>query len=730
MKKLYFTIFASMIPLLLFGQKRPDDSKTDTTRLEDVVVVSSRFPEKKNKVAQAVSLITSSRLQQLNTPTTADVLQQTPGVFVQKSQMGGGSPVIRGFEASRVLLVVDGVRLNNAIYRSGHLQNAITMDHRSLESIEVGFGPSSVAYGSDALGGVIHFHTKQPKLNDKAFTVFSRYATAANEKTGGLSMNLGQSRLASFTNITYSSFDDLRQGGQNYHPGTEGWKRRYYVVRRDGRDEILANKNENLQKGSGYRQIDLLQKLLYKSSDKVSQVLNLQYSNSSDIPRYDRLAQVQNNMPAYAEWYYGPQRRLMTAYQLQLNGFNGIFNRSNITAAYQNIRESRHDRRLNNVNLNNREEALDILSLNADFSKFWKRNELSYGAELSHNSVRSKAYRLNIETDARTALDTRYPDGGSNVFSAAAFVSHRYEMSTALSLNGGFRLSYVDLNSKFDDQTFYPFPFNTVEQDNAALSGNLSLVYTPSSSWKLSLLGSTGFRAPNVDDLAKVFESVPGKVIVPNPNLKPEHTYNAEASVERKFGDNAVISINGFYTLYRNAITTQAYLFNGESSIIYDGELSDVTANVNAGRAKLYGFSANLSLPLSARIIMAAGATYTRARIVSVEPHQPLDHIPPFFANSSLTYQHPKFNAEFYLQYNGAKKLKDYNPEGEDNLSQATAKGMPAWYTLNLRTSWNLHQSLKLQVGMENILDQNYRVFASGISAPGRNLIVALRANL
>ena len=94
-----------------------------------------------------------------NPESSADMLQNTGNVLVQKSQGGGGSPMIRGFEANKLLLVIDGVRMNNAIYRSGHLQNAITVDNSVLDHTEIIFGPSSSLYGSDALGGVIHFHT-------------------------------------------------------------------------------------------------------------------------------------------------------------------------------------------------------------------------------------------------------------------------------------------------------------------------------------------------------------------------------------------------------------------------------------------------------------------------------------------------------------------------------------------------------------------------------------------
>ena len=729
MKRILSAAVCLIFPFIASSQSKTESSKVDTNRLEEVVVVSSRFKQRKKDIAQQVQIINADRLQQLNAPSTADALQQTAGIMVQKSQLGGGSPIIRGFEASRVLLVVDGIRLNNAIYRSGHLQNVITIDHNSLDRMEVGYGPSSVAYGSDALGGVVHFFTKQPLLNEISASAFTRYSSAANERTGGFSVNFGKQNWASFSSFNISDFGDLRQGGRNYQPGTESWKRSFYVVRNGDQDEIVNNGNFNLQKQSGYSQVDLLQKFLIKSSDKVIHTINLQYSGSSDIPRYDRLTQILKNTPTYAEWYYGPQNRLLAAYQLQLNNSSDYFDRSNITFAYQNVKESRHDRRLNNAGLNNRFEEVDIFSLNADFNKTWLKNELNYGLEFNQNRVNSTAYLLDTKTQIRTALDTRYPGGGSNVFSSAAFLSHRYQINSKFSVNEGIRLSHINLHSRFNDQSFYPFPFTSVKQNNTAISGNLNLVYHPDEDWKLSLSGSSGFRAPNVDDLAKIFESVPGKVIVPNFELKPEYTYNAEIGIARKKGNKTEFNVNGFYTLYRNAITTQPFLFNGQKQIIYDGQLSDVTANVNAGKAYLSGVSAGFSAALTSSFRFETNATYTYARITSEDPVQPLDHIPPLFAIGNLVYQHNKFNTEFFVQYHGAKRIEDYNINGEDNLARATLAGMPSWYTINLRSGVRLSKSVKVQVALENILDRNYRVFASGISAAGRNLIVSLRGN-
>ena len=169
----------------------------------------------------------------------------------------------------------------------------------------------------------------------------------------------------------------------------------------------------------------------------------------------------------------------MSSYQVQLNNFDGLFDQSNITVAYQNLQESRHDRRLNNSNLNNRIEDVNIFSLNADFKKVISKNVLGYGFELIKNDIRSSAYSLNIGNGSNSALDTRYPDGGSKVFSAAAFVSHHFNISEKWIVSEGLRLNYVGLNSKFKNKAFFPFPYNSIAQKNIALNGNLSLVFKP-----------------------------------------------------------------------------------------------------------------------------------------------------------------------------------------------------------------------------------------------------------
>ena len=706
--------------------------------LDEVIVSANRFQESQKDVAQPVQVLNAKKLSFLNQQTSADVLQSTGNVFVQKSQMGGGSPVIRGFETNKVLIVVDGVRMNNAIYRGGHLQNVITLDNSMLDRLEVVFGPGSVVYGSDALGGVMHFYSKNPLLsyNDSLrvkANAYTRYATANSEKTGHVDMSLGTQKFGSLTSFTYSDFGDLRQGAFRNELYDDYGKRTFYVERQGNEDVIIENDKPNVQRQSGYKQYDFLQKFLYKQSENVTHILNFQYSTSSDIPRYDRLTQVRDGLPRYAQWYYGPQKRLLGSYALDVKADTGFFDGARFILGYQNIEESRNDRRFNNNNLNHRIETLDIFTFNADFEKRFGKNEIHYGLDAWLNDVTSEANVEDITTGTTSPLDTRYPDGGSKMKSFAAYITHSYEISDQWILNDGLRLNNVSLEAKFDDKTFFPFPFDEVKQNNTAVNGNIGIIYMPGADWRFTAIASSGFRAPNVDDLSKVFESAPGEVVVPNPDLKPEYTYNAELGISKSIDKTVHLGVTGFYTWYRDAITVGPGTFNGQATVIYDGEESAVLTNVNANKAYIYGVNGYLNADISPIFSITNTINYTFGRIQQDPIDYPLDHIPPVFGRTHFNLNMNKVKSSFFVVYNGPKKSKDYNLLGEDNeaYSLDPVNGYtPGWFTLNLSTAYQFNSNIQLQLQLDNILDQNYRSFASNISAPGRNFIVTLRGSL
>jgi hemoglobin/transferrin/lactoferrin receptor protein len=732
-------------------------------KLEEVIVSANNFGETKRNVTQVVDVITAKTIAKTNAQTTADLLQSTGKLFVQKSQQGGGSPVLRGFEASRVLLIIDGVRLNNLIYRTGHLQNAITVNQNYLDKVEVLYGPSSTIYGSDALGGAVHFITKTPGLSSTTKTVINgnslaRYSSINNEKTVYLDYNLASKNIAWFYGGTYSNFGDLKMGRRFPNGYADFGKRNQYIQNINGVDSIVANNSPFKQLYSGYSQWDVINKVLIKQNNKIQHLFNVQFSNSGAIPRYDRLQDVKNfggttgTTLRYAQWDYGPQKRLLASYLLSIKnmfGFNQI--RANIN--YQNIHESRITREYKRYDeQDNRNERVNIFGSTIDGLKNLQHGTLTTGIDIQLNKLNSTAFSKNLLLNTTDKLDSRYPDGNNSMNSFGVFAQHSYK-KTKLVFNQGVRLQFTTLQSNIVDNSFFNLPDTAVKQSNTSLTGNLGLVYSPTKQRSLRLGFSSAFRAPNVDDLSKVFESNPAarQVVIPNANLKPEYTYNFDAGITQQIAKAISIDINGFYSLFRNAIVKAPTTLNGADSIVYYGVKSQVLASQNKVRAKLFGFSIAAEATIKKHLTINSSLSFTRGYYLVDEKtsskiyekqangnyvivnknvkQKPLDHIPPVIGITSISYQRNLFYTAFLVQYNGWKNLSHYSVEGEDNAQYATSKGTPFWFTINWRGSYSVTKKIQLQFAIENILDRNYRTFASGISAPGRNFVVGGRVS-
>ena len=725
--------------LLFFGMSLELLAQSDTSskQLQDVIIYANKFPTLSKNIVQRVVALTDKALiqQQAN---TADILTASGQVFVQKSQAGGGSPVVRGFEASRVLLMVDGVRMNSAIFRAGHLQNIITVDNMILDRVEIVYGPSSTLYGSDALGGVVNLFTKQPQLYKSNLVskkapwkadgnLVYRYGNGQNEHRQHIDVNIANNKWAYLTSFTNSSFGDMRQGNKRSAAYPDFGKRLFYVARENNTDVVKDNSaSVNIQKLSGYKQTDFLQKVLFKPNDNTEHLLNVQISNSSDINRYDRLTETSKGLPVYAEWYYGPQVRNMIGYKLTKSNLNGYFQKLTANVNYQHLEESRISRKFKSNNKDYRFEAVDMFGMNLDLLHQGKSSELHVGVESYYNKVGSTAYRNNIATNVRSAITTRYSDGPTNMANYAFYAQHTQFLKGNWVLNSGLRLNNVQLNANFKDTSLMHFPFTDANQNNTALTGNLGLAYNGADGFRVAFGASSGFRAPNVDDLTKVFDTRTGYVVVPNKDLKPEYTYNAELNVS-KTSSTYSIGASLFYTWFKNALVVDKFKWNNASKILYQGVMSDVYASQNKAKAIVYGFNVNGSVNFTPNTTLAATYTYTKGTYQNGTIEMPLDHIPPTYGRVGLKHDVRKFSAELFTVFNGWKRIKDYNLNGEDNEIYATKDGMPGWQIWNINTSYQASKKLSVSFQIENMADLNYRYFASGISALGRNYIVQAR---
>ena len=699
-------------------------------KIGEVVVSANKWEQNESEIPFEILSIGAEEIAGNNAQTAADVLEATGQVFVQKSQLGGGSPMIRGFGANAVLIVVDGVRMNNTIFRGGNLQNVINIDPNALESSEVIFGPGAVIYGSDALGGVMDFHTIKPTYSSDGLKTieghgFVRYSSANNENTGSVRLIAGARRWGYAGSLTYSDFGDLRTGSVRTTDHAEFGKRPEYIDQINGIDSIIANSNENLQRFSGYKQLSTLQKLTYRLNSDTELSYTFNFSTTSDIPRYDRLILYDQEQLKYAKWYYGPQRWMMNSVKLRHYRPGKILDAAKLTLAFQQFEESRHTREYRDPVLRNRNEKVGVFSLNADFEKDIKEhNHLFYGLEYLFNHVNSSANTWNAQSQETGYLSTRYPDGGSEVHNLAAYVSYKRDIKEKLYLSAGLRFNYQDLHSNFDETSF---DYTSISNRNSAANGNVGLVYRPNSTLVLSGMFSSGFRAPNVDDISKVFDSEPGNVVVPNPGLKPEYSYNTEFSFTKVWNDRVELYGNVFYSFLRDAMVRGDFEVNGEDSIVYDGELSNVQAIVNTGRANIYGANLGLKVEFSSSWSSTASVNMIDGR--DLEEDEPLRHTTPIFGLVSVNYKKKRINGELFVRFNGARSFENLPPSERSKTHIYSSDGSLAWYTINLRGQYQINRWLGANIALENILDHHYRTYSSGISAPGRNFVLAVRAS-
>ena len=710
----------------------------NTQGLDEIVISASRFKQNKKDIPQKIANLNSKSIQFANPQTSADLLKATGQVYIQKSQLGGGSPMIRGFSTNRLLITVDGVRMNNAIFRGGNLQNVISIDPFSIQNTEVILGSGSVIYGSDAIGGVMSFHTQKPQLSYtdslllKSNTIV-RYSTASNEKTGHLDISLGYKKWAMLTNVSYTSFGDLTMGKN----GPDDYLRPEFALPTANGDVIIKNNNPLVQKFSGYNQINLMQKFRFEPYKDLGFDLGLYYSETSNIPRYDRLIRYRNDTLRSAEWNYGPQKWLMANLQVtKLSSSSNLYDKIKTTLAYQNFQESRIDRNFQSNFRNIREEAVDAYSFNIDFEKtITNKTRFFYGLEYVFNKVTSDGQEENISNNTIAPSISRYPNG-SSWQSAAIYSSIKYKPNLKFVFQSGLRFNYVVSKANFtENNTFLNLPFSSSKNKSGALTGTSGIRWSPNHilQWKLNV--SSSFRAPNIDDIGKVFDSEPGSIVVPNENLKPEYAYGGELGLKLNFNNLFILDMSSYYTYLDNALVRRDYTLNGETEIEYDGELSNIQAIQNASKAWIYGFEVGLKYNISNHFKLTSQYSIIGGTEEEGEIEVPIRHVAPYFGNTHLIWSKKDLKIDTFINYNNELSFNQLAPSEKEKayLYALDSNGnpfAPSWYTLNCRTQYKISNTTTITASLENITNQRYRTYSSGIAAAGRNFILSLKYSL
>jgi len=707
-----------------------------------IVVSATRWRQTSTDVPSEIITISPLEVELQNPQTAADLLGVSGKVFIQKSQQGGGSPMIRGFATNRLLYTVDGVRMNTAIFRGGNLQNVISLDPYVTENTEVFFGPGSVIYGSDAIGGVMSFQTLTPRfsLKDEPLItgkVDARHSTANKEISGHIDVNVGWKKWAFISSYSSFDYDNLRQGSH----GPADYIKDFYVQRQDGIDRVITQEDPQLQIPSDYSQKNFMQKVRFQLNDKWDFQFGFHYSETSPYGRYDRHTRTKNELPRYAEWDYGPQKWMMNNLNFTHTGNNAVYDQLTVRLALQSFEESRIERSLNSSTKYIRIEEVDAYSGNFDFLKtLGEKNNLFYGFEYVMDDVTSTGIDKDISAvnpyssyqGASAPGPSRYPQATWQ--SVAAYINDQHKFSDKFLIQAGLRYNQFLLNAEFDT-TFYPFPFSEAHLNNGALTGSFGGVYQPTESMAIMANFATGFRSPNVDDMGKVFDSVPGFVVVPNPDLEAEYAYNFDLGFTKIFGDLMRIDLTGYYTNLQNAMVRRDYTLGDLEYIIYDGVLSRVQAIQNAAVANVYGIQAGLEVKLPGGFSFSSDYNYQKGEEeLDDGTTSPSRHATPWFGMTRFTYDSDKILLQLYAVYQGERRHEDLPQEEKEKyeIYAIDSNGntySPAWYTLNFKAMCRLTDYLSVSAGIENLTDQRYRPYSSGISGPCRNFVLSFGAD-
>ncbi len=646
---------------------------------EAVIVAASRTERLEATTPRSTTIIGQATLEERAARTAPEALQDQSGGWVQKTNHGGGSPFVRGLVGNQVLVLIDGVRLNNATFRLGPNQYMNTIDAFGLERIEILRGAGSVAYGSDALGGVVNVVTPRPVLS--AGTVIAGGSVATRLAGQGMEASVRAEgfvsgrRLAARGGVTYRAFGDLVAGGSL---GTEA--------------------------PSGYDEADVDASVLWRPAPRTRVTALFQNVHQFDVPRFDQVAQ-----RGYAVYSFDPQIRRLGYVELDHRLDTPWLDTVRVTASWHRSEEGRVRRRTASPVETREEDVVSTAGLAADLGgRLAPWLAWQGGVEIYDDVVRSWRRDTNVSTGTSIPLRGLYPDGATRQ-SVAGFV-----MATVASgrwaVDAGARYTRDDVRA--DDPAFGPTAL-TPDAVVGSLAARVAL--TP---WA-SVFGSVAqaFRAPNIDDLSTLGLFDFG-VEVPPEGLKPERSLAFEGGV--KVGASRVTAA---VTAYRmnldDLIDRERTTFNGSPTL--DGQF--VYHRANLGAAVVRGIDADVEWRVASPLTLFGFGSTTLGELK--DGGTPLRRIPP--ANGLLGARYRGGRGWWVETTLRAARTQDRLAPGDAADHRIPPGGTPGWVVVNAAAGLPLWRGIGVTGGLANIFNEAYRIHGSGVDGPGRHLWLSAR---
>ncbi|MGZ8517356.1 MAG: TonB-dependent receptor plug domain-containing protein, partial [Chitinophagaceae bacterium] len=636
--------------------------------LGEVVVTAQRHQQESLLVPYSVNTLSQRYIGEMNPGTTPEALMGMNGVFVQKTNHGGGSPFVRGVTGNQTLILVDGIRLNNSTFRYGPNQYLNTIDPFTIQRIEVAKGTGSVQYGTDAIGGVVHILTRDPRFAaGKAAwhgRAIGKYMTDDMEKTIRGEVNYSGKKFALITGIAKKNFGDLVGGDTT------------------GR-----------QSPSGYDEWSLDMKAKFLLKENIQLTIANQFLQQENVPVYHKVV-----LENFAVNEMDPQQRLLSYARINAQGKSSFFKETEITLSYQQTIEGRNSRKNGTTGLRKEKDKINTLGFTTDiFSEFnnvWTANS---GIELYYDKVGSTREDIDTQTGLSSPKRGLYPDD-SKYGNYSVYSLHHFHWGRWIA-DAGVRLNTFDI--RINDTTL-----GNVKISPSAWVGNVALMYELDKSQTLYASFSSGYRAPNVDDMGTL-GIVDFRYELPTADLKPEKSRHSELGYKFQ-----TMRLSGTFAAYYMHLTDLITRVKTDGPIINGYQ---VYKKENTESAFIRGFETELNWNAVKNLHITGGIAYAYGQ--SLSRKEPLRRIPPFNGRLTGKYRNNKWFAATEFQFASHQKRL---AQGDKDDNRIPAGGTPGWSLLNFFGGYTF-AIVQLNAGIQNIFNKDYRTHGSGINGAGRS---------
>jgi len=669
--------------LLMVATAAPLITAASESEIDEVVVTATRRAVSSEQVSSGLTLVGRERVTAEKLVT--DALASNVGVYLQQTTPGQGAAIIRGLKGSSILHLVDGMRLNNAIFRSAPTQYFALVPVTAVERVEVLRGTPTSLYGNDAVGGVVQLVTRVPSFESTETQIrgeaFASFDTAELGKNVRATVDVGNSTLASSFSAEYLKTGDRRTGSGD-RIGPSGY---------DSKAARLA--------------------IAGAPSDGHSWLLDAHYLEQPETPRVDELVPgFGQTQPSSSEFFFAPNRRVFVHGKYTVtDGLAGLDWNTDI--AWQRIDDDRVSRDFEATDRRRESNSSDLYGLTVSASHLTEAGSWIVGAEYYYDKVRSERLEDDLLTGDRATLASRFPDG-SRVRQAALYGNVQQQVTDRHNLSFGVRVSNDDVT----------LPTTTVSSaadiNSTDLSGDVGWIFEATQRWQVLANVGLGFRAPNVFDLGTLGNRPGNRFNIPNTTLDSERVAQADLGVRYR-SDRTRFDLMVYALRYDDRMISV-----GTGDVTPDGR--DVVQSVNAAESSIRGVEAGLDVRISDALSARAVLNYSWGeQEVSGDPAEPADRIPPLNGDFTLSYDAGgDYRLESWLRFADAQ---DRLSARDVRDSRIDPDGTPGWAVIGARLEKEYAQDWLLALSVDNLLDKRYRVHGSGLDAPGRNLTLSVR---